>query len=140
MPNWMPGKQNGEAVRVKYSVPVSFRLGSKETPKPEGSFKPAESAEGMTGIDENGRLIVNGKEVKRYLFELPTDNQLSRAIGNIMLNNPEHFDYVIDGVPVSVKEMKEKTSPLNPIKSIEYVQKDSEHPKDRLLITTKKTE
>ena len=140
MPNWTPGKQNGEAVRVKYSVPVSFRLGNKETPKPEGSFKPAESAEGMTGIDENGRLIVNGKEVKRYLFELPTDNQLSRAIGNIMLNNPEHFDYVIDGVPVSVKEMKEKNSPLNPIKSIEYVQKDSEHPKDRLLITTKKTE
>ena len=137
MPNWTPGKQYGQPVRVKYSVPVSFRLSSKETPKPEGSFKPAESTEGMTGIDENGRLIVNGKEVKRYLFELPTDNQLSRAIGNIMLNNPEHFDYVIDGVPVSVKEMKEKTSPLNPIKSIEYVQKDSEHPKDRLLITTK---
>jgi hypothetical protein len=57
-----------------------------------------------------------------------------------MLNNPEHFDYVIDGVPVSVKEMKEKTSPLNPIKSIEYVQKGGEHPKDRLLITTNKAE
>ena len=140
MPKWTPGKQNGETVRVKYSIPVSFRLGSKEAPKPEGTFKPAESAEGMTGIDENGKIFVNGKEVKRCLFELPTDNQLSRAIGNIMLNNPEHFDYVIDGVSVSVKEMKEKTSPLNPIKSIEYVQKDSEHPKDRLLITTKKTE
>ena len=32
MPNFIPGKQNGEAVRVKYSFPVSFRLGSKETP------------------------------------------------------------------------------------------------------------
>ncbi len=137
MPKWMPGKQNGQAVRVKYSVPVSFRLGNKEATNVKGTDTPAESAEGMTGIDENGRLIVNGKEVKRYLFELPTDNQLLRAIGNIMINDPEHFDYEIDGVPVSVKDMKEKKSPLNPIKSIEYVAKDSEHPKDRLLITTK---
>ena len=26
MPRWTPGKQNGSAVRVKYQVPVSFRL------------------------------------------------------------------------------------------------------------------
>ncbi len=26
MPNWIPGKQNGQAVRVKYTVPVTFRL------------------------------------------------------------------------------------------------------------------
>lgn len=26
MPKWLPGKQNGQAVRVKYNVPVSFRL------------------------------------------------------------------------------------------------------------------
>ena len=26
MPNWNPGKQNGSAVRVKYNVPVAFRL------------------------------------------------------------------------------------------------------------------
>lgn len=26
MPRWNPGKQNGQAVRVKYTVPVSFRL------------------------------------------------------------------------------------------------------------------
>ncbi|MBO6030070.1 MAG: M56 family metallopeptidase, partial [Prevotella sp.] len=140
MPKWTPGKQNGEAVRVKYSVPVSFRLGNKETSNVKGTATPAESAEGMTGIDENGRLIVNGKEVKRYLFEPPIDNQLSRIIANIMLNDAEHFDYEIDGVPVSVKDLKEKNSPQNPIKSIEYVQKDSEHPKDRLLITTKKAE
>ena len=140
MPKWTPGKQNGEAVRVKYSVPVSFRLGNKETSNIKGTATPAESAEGMTGIDENGRLIVNGKEVKRYLFEPPIDNQLSRIIANIMLNDTEHFDYEIDGVPVSVKDLKEKNSPQNPIKSIEYVQKDSEHPKDRLLITTKKAE
>jgi len=26
MPNWIPGRQNGLAVRVKYTVPVTFRL------------------------------------------------------------------------------------------------------------------
>ena len=26
MPKWNPGKQNGSAVRVKYNVPVSFKL------------------------------------------------------------------------------------------------------------------
>jgi len=26
MPNWIPGKQRGQAVRVKYTVPIMFRL------------------------------------------------------------------------------------------------------------------
>lgn len=26
MPNWTPGMQNGEAVRVKYTIPITFRL------------------------------------------------------------------------------------------------------------------
>ena len=26
MPRWNPGKQNGQAVRVKYQVPITFRL------------------------------------------------------------------------------------------------------------------
>ena len=26
MPKWNPGKQNGQAVRVKYNIPISFKL------------------------------------------------------------------------------------------------------------------
>ena len=139
MPKWVPGKQNGEAVRVKYSIPVSFRLNSKETPKAEGTLKPTESAEEQVDLDMKGRFFINGKEVKRYLFDgsHPQDNILTRAIANIIINDAEHFDYVIDGEPVSAKDLQERKSKNNPIKSIEYVQKDSEHPKDRLLITTK---
>ena len=139
MPKWVPGKQNGEAVRVKYSIPVSFRLNSKETPKAEGTLKPTESAEEQVDLDMNGRFFINGKEVKRYLFDgsHPQDNILTRAIANIIINDAEHFDYVIDGEPVSAKDLQDRKSQNNPIKSIEYVQKDSEHPKDRLLITTK---
>ena len=142
MPKWTSGKLNGEAVRVRYSIPVSFRMNNKETPKAEGAIKTAEPSEEQVDIDTKGRLFINGKEVKRYLFDgsHPHDNILTRAIANIMINDAEHFDYVIDGEPVSAKDLQERKSKNNPIKSIEYVQKDSEHPKDRLLITTKKTE
>ena len=33
MPNWMPGRQNGEAVRVKYTVPITFKLQGGSTEK-----------------------------------------------------------------------------------------------------------
>ena len=143
MPKWTPGKQNGEAVRVKYSIPVSFRLNSKETPKAEGTvmsipvLPPSERAE----IDENGRITINGREVKRRLFDgsHPDDNKVGLAIANIMLNDIEHFDYKIDGEPVAAKDLLEvRQKSFAPITSIEYIPKDSEHPKDRLLITTKK--
>lgn len=34
MPAWQPGKQKGEAVNVKFTIPVQFKL-NKETPKTE---------------------------------------------------------------------------------------------------------
>ena len=43
MPNWLPGRQNGEAVNVKYTVPISFRLQGKEKPKAESAATPADS-------------------------------------------------------------------------------------------------
>ena len=30
MPQWIPGKQKGQAVNVKYTIPISFRLPAKE--------------------------------------------------------------------------------------------------------------
>ena len=141
MPKWMPGKQDGEAVRVKYSVPVSFRLKDNETPKPEGTVMsiPVVSPEEKAEIDENGRITINGREVKRHLFDgsNPDDNKVARAIVDIMSNDIEHFDYMIDGEPVAAKDLLEvRQKNFSPIKSMEYIPKDSEHPKDRLLILT----
>ena len=143
MPKWNPGKQNGLAVRCKYTVPLTFHLDGKDFPRGEsrvivnGADK---SAEEQAYIDENGRILINGKEVKRYLFDgsQPYDNKLTRAIVNIIVNDTEHFDYVFDGKPISAKDLRDKDRNSNnkSIKSIEYIQKDSEHPKDRLLITT----
>ena len=30
MPKWMPGKSNGHAVRVKFNVPISFKIPKEE--------------------------------------------------------------------------------------------------------------
>ena len=142
MPKWTPGKQNGEAVRAKYSLPVSFRQKDKDLiseMSESTSFRDLTKRLPGAEIDENGKITINGKEVKRIVFD-GSDSPLTMAVANIILNDAEYFDYEIDGVSVfSVKELQEKKSPLT-IKSIEYIQRDSEHPKDRLLITTKKAE
>ena len=33
MPKWIPGKQDGKAIRVKYTLPVTFRLTEEQLPK-----------------------------------------------------------------------------------------------------------
>lgn len=35
MPNWIPGKQRGQAVRVQFNMPIRFTLGEKEEKKTE---------------------------------------------------------------------------------------------------------
>ncbi len=56
MPNWLPGRQNGEAVNVKYTVPISFRLQGKEK---------KEDAAQATNTEEVKRevTIITGKSV-----------------------------------------------------------------------------
>jgi TonB family protein len=68
MPNWTPGKQSGKAVRVKYTVPINFRLdGSK--PKDDNNAKVLQAASAgnifLTSGDpaKTPLVIVDGKEV-----------------------------------------------------------------------------
>jgi TonB family protein len=87
MPNWTPGRQNGKVVNVKYTIPISFRLQTKETPKAEGTLTSAEPSQlwstsandhemkdiisRLPGakIDENGNVTINGKSVKKVLID-----------------------------------------------------------------------
>lgn len=39
MPRWIPGKQNGETVRVKHTVPITFRLADPGKQKQKGKKK-----------------------------------------------------------------------------------------------------
>ena len=53
MPNWKPGKQRGQAVNVRFTVPVTFRLSG---PEPE---KPAETPEAVA-IEKFEEVVVVG--------------------------------------------------------------------------------
>ena len=95
MPAWTPGKQGGQAVRVKYTVPISFRLDgkAKETPTATGTFTPKESDKSTSPdelikklpgakIDENGNLTVNGKPVRKIVVDgkTVTIQELPKAV------------------------------------------------------------
>ena len=62
MPKWNPGMQKGQAVNVKYTVPISFRLDSKKDESVNiNLLKQILGAK----VDENGNITVNGKAVKK---------------------------------------------------------------------------
>lgn len=54
MPNWKPGMQSGEVVRVKYAVPISFAL--------QGSSAPAQhaAADKTEGANQVNEMVVVG--------------------------------------------------------------------------------
>ena len=54
MPNWKPGMQSGEVVRVKYAVPISFAL--------QGSSAPAQhaAADKTEGANQVSEMVVVG--------------------------------------------------------------------------------
>lgn len=56
MPNWIPGRQNGEPVAVKYTVPLAFRL--------QGNEKKEEAAQAANPVETKREVtIINGKSV-----------------------------------------------------------------------------
>ena len=74
MPNWTPGRQNGKSVRVKYTVPISFKLTGGETDAPKEDNSNADNAANSRVVKENIEkdlalkvknmiLVVDGKQV-----------------------------------------------------------------------------
>ena len=73
MPLWTPGKQDGKAVAVKFTVPVAFKLES------EGE---ASSKEGVFSIKAGKKSDVSG-EINKFLM------------------NPDSVIVLIDGIPAT---------------------------------------
>ena len=74
MPNWTPGRQNGKPVRVKYTVPISFKLTGGETNKAKDDNVNTDNTFNNKAVKEtiekdlalkvkNLLLVVDGKEV-----------------------------------------------------------------------------
>ena len=87
MPNWKPGKQNGEVVRVKYTVPLSFHLdGGKDALedhlcREDGTIVEIDIEKGDTTIARplfivDGKVMdgkkvyaINPKSIERYYMQ-----------------------------------------------------------------------
>ena len=86
MPNWIPGKQNGKVVRVKYTVPLSFNLdgGGEEVDRlcrEDGTIVEIDIEKGDTTIAKplfivdgkvmDGRQVyaINPKTIERYYMQ-----------------------------------------------------------------------
>ena len=60
MPKWIPGKQNGEAVSVKYTIPVSFIQSAQESDNAEVTVR---KVEGYAVAADETLFILDGKPI-----------------------------------------------------------------------------
>ena len=132
MPKWTPGKQNGEAVRVKYSFPVSFRLGSKDAPKAEPDEaldirtidnlgQSEESTRPSESITTKSVRPIESITIKELIKQLP-GAEMDKD-GNITVNG-KAVKILVDGKPISSQDALTKVV----------------NPKDIRLVEVKKAE
>ena len=113
MPKWIPGKQNGEAIRIKYTVPVTFRL--------EDGIKGADDP-----LIERSTAYIAGYYAAK--------NGLPPTLQSLIL---------VDGKEVSYDELgkikSESIDHMDVLKDKSAIEKYGEKAKDGvILITTKK--
>lgn len=136
MPKWIPGKQRGKAVAVKYTMPIIFRLQTPEAPKKEETshtlqvnMKVGEGADmanvdlaknhlkshftGVPVLNPEGKLpliIVDGKAIGKGTDSLKTispDQIQSISVLKNEAAKAEYGDDAKDGVIVIETKKKE---------------------------------
>ena len=63
MPKWEPGMQRGKAVRVKYTIPISFKLQGKEKTNPTIIIQEMETAQA------DPLIFIDGKEATKAMVQ-----------------------------------------------------------------------
>ena len=96
MPNWTPGMQNGEPVRVKYTVPVTFRLQG-------GVAIPADKEKHANQLGET--VVVGYGKTPAYLLEIDGKVVDDAEIGKIPSGDVLKIDVedAHDGQPKKIK-------------------------------------
>ena len=96
MPNWNPGMQNGEPVRVKYTVPVTFRLQG-------GGAIPADKEKHANQLGET--VVVGYGKTPAYLLEIDGKVVDDAEIGKIPSGDVLKIDVedAHDGQPKKIK-------------------------------------
>ena len=79
MPNWIPGRQNGEPVRVKYTVPITFKLQGNESKEVVGVTSLNAKA---YDLEVDGKLMdaealnsINPDDIESIRVDKPKDGQ-----------------------------------------------------------------
>ena len=79
MPNWIPGRQNGEPVRVKYTVPITFKLQGNESKEVVGVTSLNAKA---YDLEVDGKLMdaealnsINPDDIESIHVDKPKDGQ-----------------------------------------------------------------
>ena len=97
MPNWTPGKQRGEAVRVRFTLPVTFRLDGGEESKPaevKQVVKASTQGEEIFNVVEEQPMFPGGMEELmkflqrnvRYPKEAQEQGKQGRVIVQFVVN------------------------------------------------------
>ena len=111
MPKWQPGYQDGKAVKVRYTVPVTFRL---------------------TG--ESGKVQSTGAGNDNTNVKISSDNN------NVNISFKDTRYYVINGVHVDAAEVKkisaDKIKEIVVLKGEKAIEKFGEQARDGAIVVT----
>ncbi|WP_085537760.1 TonB family protein [Massilibacteroides vaginae] len=104
-PNWEPGKQRGQAVDVKYTVPITFRLssGGNETASPNASNQI--KGDVYTVVEEMPRFPGGEEALLKFInqgIKYPTDAQEGGKQGRVIVS----FTVKKDGSVADVEVMR----------------------------------
>ena len=132
MPNWTPGKKNGEDTRVKYVVPITFHLQGENAVTMKNDNDP----KAYEGASKSAEVVVVGYGEKPSV----TDKESRATIRSISGKEPY---IIVDGSPIDnakLKEIDPKTiDHMEVLKDKSAIEKYGEKAKDGvILITTKK--
>jgi len=130
MPNWIPGKQDGEPVRVKYTIPITFHLVGGETTPTDNEHK----------VNQTDGSVVVGNTADKGKVLAYTIGSISARNG-IGTENPPLV--IVDGTAIDfdkINEVKPKSiDHIEILKSKSAIEKYGEKAKNGvIIITTKK--
>lgn len=123
MPNWTPGKQKGKAVRVKYNVPISFKLTGTNT---DGQAAPAAGTGNAleTDILKAPLLETSEKGVFAQVEQMPHFAGGDKALMEFLAQNVRYPKEAVDSGwqgRVVVSFIVEKDGSLSEIKTVKSV-------------------
>ena len=123
MPKWEPGKQKGKAVRVKYNVPISFKLTGTKT---DGQAAPAAGTGNAheTDILKAPLLETSEKGVFAQVEQMPHFAGGDKALMEFLAQNVRYPKEAVDSGwqgRVVVSFIVEKDGSLSEIKTVKSV-------------------